>query len=83
MYAVLCGAARCAVGWQMYELTGSAWDLGRVGPYRFAPALLLTLGALVLATRDRMSESGAGLAAALEDCLSVPGRRAPAAPAWA
>jgi MFS family permease len=32
-----------AVGWQMYELTGSAWDLGLVGLYQFAPALLLTL----------------------------------------
>ena len=32
-----------AVGWQMYELTGSAWDLGLVGLYQFAPVLLLTL----------------------------------------
>ena len=32
-----------AVGWQMYELTGRAWDLGLVGLYQFAPALLLTL----------------------------------------
>ncbi len=32
-----------AVGWQMYELTGSAWDLGLVGLYQFAPALLLVL----------------------------------------
>jgi MFS family permease len=32
-----------AVGWQMYELTGSAWDLGLVGLYQFVPALLLTL----------------------------------------
>ncbi|MBC7719266.1 MAG: MFS transporter [Chitinophagaceae bacterium] len=34
-----------AVGWQMYELTGSAWDLGLVGLYQFLPALLLTLAA--------------------------------------
>ena len=34
-----------AVGWQMYELTGQAWDLGLVGLYQFWPALLLTLGA--------------------------------------
>lgn len=27
-----------AVGWQMYDLTGSAWDLGLVGLYQFAPA---------------------------------------------
>ena len=32
-----------AVGWQMYELTNSAWDLGLVGLYQFAPALLFTL----------------------------------------
>jgi MFS family permease len=34
-----------AVGWQMYELTNSAWDLGLVGLYQFAPALLFTLAA--------------------------------------
>ncbi len=34
-----------AVGWQMYDLTGSAWDLGLVGLLQFAPALLLTLPA--------------------------------------
>ena len=34
-----------AIGWQMYELTGSAWDLGLVGLLQFAPALLLTLPA--------------------------------------
>ena len=32
-----------AVGWQMYELTGSAWDLGLVGLLQFAPALMLVL----------------------------------------
>lgn len=32
-----------AVGWQMYELTDSAWDLGLVGLYQFLPALLFTL----------------------------------------
>lgn len=34
-----------AIGWHMYELTGSAWDLGLVGLFQFAPALLLTLPA--------------------------------------
>jgi MFS family permease len=34
-----------AVGWQMYELTDSAWDLGLVGLYQFVPALILTLPA--------------------------------------
>ena len=32
-----------AIGWQMYNLTGSAWDLGLVGLYQFVPVLMLTL----------------------------------------
>ena len=32
-----------AVGWQMYDITGSAWDLGLVGLLQFAPALALVL----------------------------------------
>jgi len=32
-----------AVGWQMYDLTGSAWNLGLVGLLQFLPALLLVL----------------------------------------
>ena len=32
-----------AIGWQMYDLTGSAWDLGLVGLLQFTPALLLVL----------------------------------------
>ncbi|MBQ0959570.1 MFS transporter [Ideonella sp. 4Y11] len=34
-----------ALGWQMYELTRSAWQLGLVGLVQFVPALLLTLPA--------------------------------------
>ncbi|MBG9388949.1 MFS transporter [Caenimonas aquaedulcis] len=34
-----------ALGWQMYDLTGSAWDLGLIGLYQFVPALTLTLWA--------------------------------------
>lgn len=34
-----------AVGWQMYDLTGSAWALGLVGLFQFVPALLMTLPA--------------------------------------
>ena len=34
-----------ALGWQMYDLTGSAWDLGLIGLAQFAPALLLALPA--------------------------------------
>ena len=40
-----------AVGWQMYEITGSAWDLGLVGLFQFVPALLLTLMAGHVADR--------------------------------
>lgn len=40
-----------ALAWQMYELTGSAWDLGLVGLYQFVPALLLTLLAGQVADR--------------------------------
>jgi MFS family permease len=32
-----------AIGWQMYDLTGRAWDLGLVGLLQFAPALALVL----------------------------------------
>jgi MFS family permease len=34
-----------ALGWQMYDLTGSAWDLGLVGLAQFVPALALALPA--------------------------------------
>ncbi|HEX3139510.1 MAG TPA: MFS transporter, partial [Rhizobacter sp.] len=40
-----------AVGWQMYDLTTSAWDLGLVGLLQFLPALLLTLVAGHVADR--------------------------------
>jgi MFS family permease len=40
-----------AVGWQMYDLTGSAWDLGLIGLYQFAPALLMSLWAGHVADR--------------------------------
>lgn len=32
-----------SVGWQMYEITGRAWDLGLIGLFQFAPVLFLTL----------------------------------------
>lgn len=32
-----------AIGWQMYDLTGSAWDLGLVGLMQFMPSLALVL----------------------------------------
>ena len=32
-----------AISWHMYELTGSAWDLGLVGLFQFIPALVMAL----------------------------------------
>lgn len=40
-----------AAAWQMYELTGSAWDLGLVGLVQFLPVLLFTLPAGHVADR--------------------------------
>jgi MFS family permease len=40
-----------AVGWQMYDLTGSAWDLGLIGLYQFLPALSMSLWAGHVADR--------------------------------
>ena len=32
-----------AIGWQMYDLTHSAWDLGLVGLFQFLPSVALML----------------------------------------
>jgi MFS family permease len=40
-----------AVGWQLYERTGSAWSLGLVGLFELAPVLLLTILAGNIADR--------------------------------
>ena len=53
-----------AVGWQMYDLTGSAWDLGLVGLLQFLPAL-----ALVLVTGDVVDRHHRARVAAL--CVAV------------
>jgi MFS family permease len=34
-----------ALGWQMYDLTGNAWDLGLVGLMQFVPTILFTIPA--------------------------------------
>ena len=34
-----------ALAWHIYEITGSAWDLGLVGLFQFVPALIMTLPA--------------------------------------
>ena len=52
-----------ALGWQMYDLTGSAWNLGLVGLYQFLPAIVLTVPAGQLVDRvDRRKVLGAGVA---------------------
>jgi MFS family permease len=52
-----------ALAWQMYDLSGSAWDLGMVGLMQFVPALLLTLPAGQLIDRvDRRAVLAAALA---------------------
>ncbi len=52
-----------ALGWQMYELTASAWDLGLVGLAQFLPALLLALPAgHTIDSRDRQRVLAAALA---------------------
>ena len=45
-----------ALGWQMYDLTASAWDLGLVGLVQFVPALVLTIPAGLLV--DRVDRRG-------------------------
>ena len=56
-----------AAGWQMYELTGSAWDLGLVGLFQFLPALLLTLVAGHVA--DRLNRARIVLVCMSVQCL--------------
>ena len=63
-----------ALGWQMYDLTGSAWDLGLVGLAQFLPALLLTLpaGHLVDQHDRRLLLAGSlGLQCAVALCLAL------------
>ena len=62
-----------ALSWHMYDVTGSAWDLGLVGLFQFVPALLLTLPAGHLADRWHRGRifSGCMLAQALAALLLV------------
>jgi MFS family permease len=67
-----------ALGWQMYDLTGRAWDLALVGLVQFIPALLLTVPAGHLVdSSDRKKVLAASLAmqgaAALLLCWSSVG----------
>jgi MFS family permease len=52
-----------ALGWQMYDLTSSAWNLGLVGLVQFLPALALTVPAgLLVDSVDRRKVLAASLA---------------------
>jgi MFS family permease len=55
-----------AIGWHMYDLTGSAWDLGLVGLYQFVPALVLALYAGHVVDRHHRGRIGAA-------CFAVQG----------
>jgi len=75
-FARLCNVAASqmmmvAVGWQMYELTHSAWDLGLVGLFQFVPALVLTLPAGHVADRLRRTRIVAACVAVLGLCAMV------------
>jgi MFS family permease len=63
-----------ALGWQMYDLTGSAWDLGLVGLAQFLPALLLTLPAGHLVDghdRRKLLAGSLGLQCGVALCLAL------------
>ena len=63
-----------ALGWQMYDLTASAWELGLVGLAQFLPALLLTLPAGHLVDRHdrRLLLAGSlSLQCAVAACLAL------------
>ncbi|WP_457443324.1 MFS transporter [Roseateles sp. P5_E4] len=63
-----------ALGWQMYDLTSSAWDLGLVGLAQFLPALLLTLPAgHVVDQHDRrlLLAASLGLQLVAAACLAL------------
>ncbi|MEK3904618.1 MULTISPECIES: MFS transporter [unclassified Paenibacillus] len=58
-----------AIGWQMYALTGSAYQLGLVGLAQFLPMLLLTLPAGQ--TADRYDRRTIVFLCQLTECLIV------------
>jgi MFS family permease len=61
-----------ALGWQMYDLTAQAWDLGLVGLVQFVPALLLTIPAGLLVDRvDRRAVLAASLVLYLVVALAL------------
>jgi MFS family permease len=58
-----------AVGWQLYDLTGSAWDLGLVGLLQFVPSLLLALPAGHIA--DHFDRRRIVRACVIVECIAI------------
>ena len=74
-----------ALGWQMYDLTGSAWELGLVGLAQFLPALLFTLPAGHLVDqhdRRRLLALSLGLQGLTALCLTWASVQDWVSPAW-
>jgi MFS family permease len=59
-----------AIGWHMYDLTASAWDLGLVGLFQFAPAVATTLIAGHVADRHHRARLVA-ICLAVQACAAI------------
>lgn len=58
-----------AVGWQIYSITGRAWDLGLIGLVQFLPAVLLALPAGHVA--DQLDRRRVVLFGQIAECLAI------------
>lgn len=58
-----------AVGWQIYSITGRAWDLGLIGLVQFLPAVLLALPAGHVA--DQFDRRRVVLFGQITECLAI------------
>lgn len=58
-----------AVGWQIYDLTGSAFDLGMIGLVQFIPSLLLALPAGHVA--DQFDRRRIVLICQIVECIAI------------
>ena len=58
-----------AVGWQIYSITGRAWDLGLIGLVQFLPAVLLALPAGHVA--DQFDRRRVVLFGQVTECLAI------------
>lgn len=58
-----------AVGWQIYSITGRAWDLGLIGLVQFLPAVLLALPAGHVA--DQFDRRRVVLFGQVTECIAI------------